>query len=184
LRAPRTLYDESELELVLDSMARACVPLLAGRQRVTVVGILRRGAPLARRLVDRLERDFRIGPLPLVELKIQRYADDLTILHPETRLTEDPAHAALDLAGHTVLVVDDVLYRGHSLARAVDWIARRAPAEIRVAVLADRRVVQLPVHADVVGAHLAVAPGDVIECHVPPFEPDFAIELVRPERAG
>jgi len=181
-RESRILYDSAELEALLDEMARACAPLLAGRPKAAVVGILRRGVPLAQRLIERLARDWRIGPLPLLQLKIQRYADDLTLLHPDTRLTEDPALASLDLSGHTVLLVDDVLYRGHSLLRAVGWLAQRAPAEVRVAVLADRHVAQLPVRADVVGAHLAVAPDDVIECHVPPYEPDFAIELVRPDR--
>ena len=82
----------------------------------------------------------------------------------------------------TVVLVDDVLYRGHSLARALDWALRRGAAEVRVAVLADRRVTSLPLHADVVGAALQVAADDVVECHVPPYEPDLAIELVRPRR--
>ena len=182
-REPRILYDATELEAMLDAMARQCAALLAGRPRVTVVGILRRGAPLARALCERMVRDWHLPAPSQLQLKIERYADDLRLLHPDTRLTEDPALAALDLGGHTVLLVDDVLYRGHSLMRAVQWLAQRRPAEVRVAVLVDRRVAQLPVHADVVGAQLAVAPDDVIECHVPPYEPDFAIELVRPKRA-
>jgi pyrimidine operon attenuation protein/uracil phosphoribosyltransferase len=182
-RATRILYDASELDAVLDAMALACVPLLAGRRRVTVVGVLRRGVPLAELLLERLARLEPSLPAPtLLHLKIQRYADDLTLLHPETKLTEDPAHAALDLAGHAVLLVDDVLYRGHSLLRAVQWLAARQPAEVRVAVLADRHVAQLPVRADVVGLHLSMAPEDVVECHVPPYEPDLSIVLVRAER--
>jgi pyrimidine operon attenuation protein/uracil phosphoribosyltransferase len=184
-RAPRTLYDARELDAVLDSMALRCLPLLAGRPRAAVVGVLRRGVPLAKRLLERFARlDPGLASLPLLELKIQRYADDLTLLHPETRLTEDPALASVDLTGHAVLLVDDVLYRGHSLLRAVDWLARRNPAEVRVAVLADRHVAQLPLRPDVVGLHLSAAPDDVVECHVPPYEEDFAIELVRPARAG
>jgi pyrimidine operon attenuation protein/uracil phosphoribosyltransferase len=182
-RASRTLYDATELDAVLDAMALACLPLVASRERVTVVGVLRRGVPLAQRLLERLARLRPARPAPaLLHLKIQRYADDLTLLHPDTLLTEDPAHAALDLAGHTVLLVDDVLYRGHSLMRAVQWLSARRPAEVRVAVLADRHVAQLPVRADVVGLHLSMAPDDVVECHVPPYESDFSIVLARPER--
>lgn len=182
-REPRTLFDATELGRLLDAMARQCVPLLAGRAPVTIVGILRRGAPLAQALCERLVRDWRLAPPNRLDLKIERYSDDLRLLHPDTPLTEDPSHAGLDLAGHTVLLVDDVLYRGHSLMRAVQWLARRGCAEVRVAVLADRGVVQLPIRADVVGAQLAVADDDVIECHVPPYEPDLAIELVRPVRS-
>lgn len=176
-----TLYDTAEVETLLDEMAARAAALLAGRDAV-LVGILRRGAPLAARLRERLERIHGLGAIPSYEVKIQRYADDLRLLHPETRLTEDPAHAGLDLAGRCVLLVDDVLYRGHSLLRALDWAARRGAAEVRVAVLADRHVTALPVHADIIGAHLQLAPEDVVECHVPPYEPELSIELVRPRR--
>ena len=176
-----TLFDTDEVEALLDDMARRASALLAGRDAV-IVGILRRGAPLAARLRERLARDHGIEGLPAFDVKIQRYSDDLRLLHPQTLLTEDPAHAGLDLAGRCVLLVDDVLYRGHSLLRALDWAARRGAAEVRVAVLADRNVSALPVHADIVGAHLQLAPGDVVECHVPPYEPELSIELMRPRR--
>ncbi|GAA4413959.1 phosphoribosyltransferase family protein [Quisquiliibacterium transsilvanicum] len=176
-----TLYDTAEVGALLDDMARRAAALLAGRDAV-IVGILRRGAPLAALLRERLERDHGIAGLPSFDVKIQRYSDDLRLLHPETLLTEDPAHAGLDLAGRCVLLVDDVLYRGHSLLRALDWAARRGAAEVRVAVLADRNVNVLPVHADIVGAHLQLAPDDVVECHVPPYESELSVELVRPRR--
>lgn len=176
-----TLYDTAEVGVLLDDMARRAVPLLAGRA-VTIVGILRRGAPLAALLRERLERAHGLTALQSIDVRIQRYADDLRLLHPETLLTEDPTHATLDFSGRCVLLVDDVLYRGHSLLRALDWAARRGAAEIRVAVLADRHVSLLPVRADIVGAHLQLAPEDVVECHVPPYEPELAIELVRPQR--
>lgn len=54
-----------------------------------------------------------------------------------------------------MLVVDDVLYTGHSLLRVVEYLARKQPAAIRVACLVDRVTTRLPVHADVVGARLA-----------------------------
>jgi pyrimidine operon attenuation protein/uracil phosphoribosyltransferase len=176
-----TLYDTAETEALLDDMAGRAAALLAGRDAV-IVGILRRGAPLAARLRERLIRDHGLPELPLYEVKIQRYADDLRLLHPETRLTEDPSHAGLDLAGRCVLLVDDVLYRGHSLLRALDWTARRGAAEVRVAVLADRHVTLLPVHADIVGTHLQLAPDDVVECHVPPYEAALSSRPTGPSR--
>ncbi len=107
-------------------------------------------------------------------------ADDLTLLYPETRLTENPAQADLDLRGYTVLVVDDVMYGGHSLLRAVEYLARRQPAEIRTVVLVDRGAAKLPVRTDIVGVRLDVAPSDIIECNVPPYEESFRIDLLQP----
>jgi pyrimidine operon attenuation protein/uracil phosphoribosyltransferase len=78
-----------------------------------------------------------------------------------------------------LLIVDDVLYTGHSLLKVVDYLARKGPAEIRVAMLADRGAARLPVRADVLGLRLDIAPPDVIECNVPPYEPEFKIELLK-----
>jgi pyrimidine operon attenuation protein/uracil phosphoribosyltransferase len=176
------LYDAAGLDAVLADMARQAAGLLTGRERITIVGLLRRGAPLAEMLRDRLERDYGYTGLPLYKLHVKRYADDLTLLHPETELTESPEQAELDLSGTTVMVVDDVLYRGHSLLKAVEYLAGKNPAEIRTVVLVDRGVTRLPVRADVTGIRLDVAPTDIIECNVPPYEPEFRIDLLRPHK--
>lgn len=84
-----------------------------------------------------------------------------------------------DRLGYTAVVIDDVLYNGNSLLRAVAYLAQKPPQRILVATLADRCVTHLPLHADVVGVRLEVAPGDSVECNVPPDEPTFRIELLQ-----
>jgi pyrimidine operon attenuation protein/uracil phosphoribosyltransferase len=175
------LYDTAQLDAVLDHMAWQAAGLLTGRENVIVVGILRRGAPLADKVHERLVRDFRIPNLARLDLKVQRYADDLTLLHPETKLTEAPEHASLDLSGKTLLVVDDVMYKGYSMLRSVQYLAGKGAAEIRTAVLVDRGAAKLPVRTDIVGVTLNVAPADIIECNVPPYEAEFKIDLLRPQ---
>lgn len=175
------IYDRAELERVLDAMAAALVPQLHGAGAVTLVGVRRRGAPLADGLLARLQQLLPAGaPLARLDLLIKRYADDLTLLHPQTQLTEAAEHAGLDLAGHTVVVIDDVLYQGHSLNKAVQYLLAKGAGRIVSAVLVDRICARLPLHADVVGLKLQVAPGQIVECHVPPFEPTFQIVLVQP----
>ena len=176
------LYDSARLDAVLDAMAARAVALLAGSSPLAVVGVLRRGAPLADRLVERMVRNHAWPSVLRLDLHVKRYADDLRLLHPHTELREGAREAAIDLSGHTVLVVDDVLYSGHSIARVVSHLVSRGAAAVRVAVLVDRGVAVLPVRADVCGLRLDVAPGDVVECNVPPFEPDWRIELLRPDR--
>jgi len=106
-------------------------------------------------------------------------ADDLTLLHPDTRL-EAPASAREGLRDQRLIVVDDVLYQGYSLLRVCEWLRAGQPAQVHAAVLVDRQRACLPVRADIVGLTLKIAPGDVIECNVPPYEPEFAIDLWRP----
>lgn len=175
------LYTPAQMDVLIDDMARQAAGLLTGRERIAIVGILRRGAPLAGRLQARLADTWGLTGCVRLDLKIKRYADDLTLLHPDTQLTENPAHASLDLSGHTVLVVDDVMYHGHSMLRAVDYLARRQPAEIRTVVLVDRGAAKLPVRTDIVGVRLDLAPQDIIECNVPPYEDSFRIDLLQPE---
>jgi len=174
------LYDTADLDAVLADMARQAAGLLTGRQQIVIVGLLRRGAPLAEMLRDRLARDYGFNNLPLYKLHVKRYADDLTLLHPETELTENAEQAALDLTNATVMVVDDVLYRGHSLLKAMEYLAGKNPLEIRTVVLVDRGVTLLPIRADITGMRLDVAPRDIIECNVPPYETEFRIDLLRP----
>jgi pyrimidine operon attenuation protein/uracil phosphoribosyltransferase len=174
------IYDTVQLEAVINDMARQAAGLLRGRSRIAVIGILRRGAPLADRLTAAMTQRFGV-PRPLrIDLSVKRYADDLSLLFPDTQLKDDERQAAIDLAGHSLLVVDDVLYTGHSLLRVVDYLTRRQPAEIRVATLVDRGAARLPMRADVVGVRLDIAPSDIIECNVPPYEPEFRIELLQP----
>lgn len=173
------LYASAELEALIDAMAAQVAAGMLPGQRLVVIGILRRGAPLADRLTERLVQRHGVAPPLRLDLSVKRYADDLTLLYPETRLDESAQLAELDLTDQHLLVVDDVLYTGHSLLKVVAYLARKHPARIRVATLVDRCVARLPVHADVVGARLQVAPGSIVECQVPPYEPTFQIEWVQ-----
>ena len=173
------LYTTPELEVLIDAMAEQVASWCRPDRPMIVIGILRRGAPLADRLTERLVRRHGVVRPLRLDLRVKRYADDLTLLHPETQLDESAPLAAMDLANQRLLVVDDVLYSGHSMLKVVAHLAQKRPAEIRVATLVDRCVAHLPVHADVVGTRLQMAPGAIIECHVPPYEPQFEIELVQ-----
>jgi pyrimidine operon attenuation protein/uracil phosphoribosyltransferase len=176
------LYDAVALQAVLDRMAAQAATFLAGETDPLLLGILRRGMPLAEMLQERLKRQHGLD-LPCYGLRLKRYADDLTLLHPETELTENAEFSARDLSRATVLVVDDVLYEGHSLARVLAYLSRRGAPVVRIAVLADRCVAALPIRANIVGVKLQVAAGDVVECNVPPYEETLKIELLRPARA-
>jgi pyrimidine operon attenuation protein/uracil phosphoribosyltransferase len=177
------LYDAAALERVLSAMAVAIAARLHGVERVALVGVLRRGAPLADQLLERLRQYLPGADIDRLDLSIKRYADDLTLLHPQTRLTEQAAHATIDLSDRTVVVVDDVLYFGFSLFKAAQYLISKGAKTLHTVVLVDRACASLPIHADVCGLTLQVAPGHIVECHVPPYEPSFQIVLVQPAPA-
>jgi pyrimidine operon attenuation protein/uracil phosphoribosyltransferase len=175
-----TLYDTAALEGVLDTMAARLAARLHQAQAVTLVGVRRRGAPLADWLLARLRPLLPGADIARLDLLIKRYADDLTLLHPQTQLTEAPEHAAIDLTGRVVVLVDDVLYQGFSLNKALQYLLAKGGQTVVSVVLVDRVCATLPIRADVAGLQLQVAPGCIVECHVPPFEPVFQIVLVKP----
>jgi pyrimidine operon attenuation protein/uracil phosphoribosyltransferase len=175
-----TLYGTAELERVLDAMAATLSAKLHGVERITLVGVLRRGAPLADRLLKRLYEHLPVATIERLDLSIKRYADDLTLLHPQTQLTEQAEHASIDLTNQVVVLVDDVLYFGFSLFKASQYLIGKGASKLLTVVLVDRACASLPIHADVCGLKLQVAAGQIVECHVPPYEPMFQIVLVRP----
>lgn len=174
------LYSEVDLALVVDDMARQAALLLDATPTV-LLGMLRRGAPLADRLLARLRVHAPWAEISRLDLKVKRYADNLELLHPETHL-EAPGGA--DLMNRRVIVVDDVLYQGYSLFRVFEWLATQKPAHVHAAVLVDRQRHRMPIRADIVGVTLKIASEDVIECSVPPYEAEFAVDLWRPGAAG
>ncbi len=176
---PVLLYDTQALARVLNAMAAGLAQRLHGRSAVTLVGIRRRGAPLADALLSRLRPRLAGVDLARLDLLVKRYADDLTLLHPKTLLTEAPEHASIDLSQRTVVLIDDVLYQGFSLNKALQYLLGKGAHDVITVVLVDRVCATLPVHADIAGLKLQVAPGHVVECHVPPFEEDFAIVLTQ-----
>jgi pyrimidine operon attenuation protein/uracil phosphoribosyltransferase len=178
------LYDRAATESLLDDMARALAPRITEPAACVLIGIRRRGAPLADALAARLAARHGLPRLRRLDLHIKRYADDLRLLHPDTQLTEQGPDVAAAVHGRDIVLVDDVLYQGHSLLRAVRWLVDAGARSIRTALLVDRGIAALPVHADAVGATLRIPDDAVVECSVPPFEQDLAIDLWFPPRAG
>jgi len=172
------LYDAAALAPVVRQMARQ-VLALAGETPVVLLGVLRRGAPLADRLQQAMHAIDPSRSATRMDLMVKRYADNLSLLHPDTRL-EAPVDAGDILRGRRVVVVDDVLYQGYSLLRVCQWLRECNVAQVHTAVLVDRQCARMPIRADIVGLALEVAPGDIIECNVPPYETDFAIDVWRP----
>lgn len=171
-------YDQEQLDSVLDRMAARAAGLLGGTVDPILLGIQRRGEPLADLIQRRLAARHNLH-VPRFSLKLKRYADNLALVHPDTQLIENVEFAERDLTHATVLIVDDVLYQGYSLLRVLTYLGARAPKAIHAAVLVDRCVAQFPVRASIVGIRLQLAANEIVECHVPPYEKDFAVCILR-----
>lgn len=157
------------VERVLDRMARQIAALNEDDQYI--LGVRRRGVPLAERLAQRLGHDGFVQ-----ELALKRYADDLTLLHDRPTLEEDPE---LDVHGRSVLIVDDVLYSGRTLFRAAQIATTEGARRVRAAVLCSRGPNEVPITADVTGLRLDVGEEHVVEVHAPPYEEKLGVQIVQ-----
>lgn len=174
------LADTARVEALLDRMAAQIIGELSGEigANSILIGIVRRGAPLARMLASRLADLGR--PVEVAELKLKRYADDLTLLHEQPAL--DREAFGTDVAGRHLVLVDDVLYTGESLLRACCFLRAQGAKRMQIAVLCARGELMMPVRPDFVGLTLEVGPRWIIDCRVPPYDAELAIDIdPRPE---
>jgi pyrimidine operon attenuation protein/uracil phosphoribosyltransferase len=119
---------------------------------LALVGVLTRGAPLAKRIAKNIEH-FEGLKVPVGALDITLHRDDRKVGGGEPTVRR--SHIPFDVAGKTVVLVDDVLYTGRTARAAMDALLELGrPAAIRLAVLVDRGHRELPIRADYVGKNV------------------------------
>ncbi|MHB8946533.1 MAG: bifunctional pyr operon transcriptional regulator/uracil phosphoribosyltransferase PyrR [Bacillota bacterium] len=135
-----------------------------GTEGLVLIGIRRRGVPLAQRLAAFIE-EIEGRKVPVGVLDITLYRDDLTTRteQPVVHRTEVP----VTIAGKTIILADDVLYTGRTVRAALDALMDLGrPAQIQCAVLIDRGHRELPIRADYVIKNVPTSKREVIECHL------------------
>lgn len=149
------VMSSADIERALTRIAHEIVETQRGAHGLIILGIPRRGVPLAQRLgakLARIEADFH--PAEAVgSLDITMYRDDLRTGGARTPEPTDLPPTGID--GATVVLVDDVLYSGRTIRAALDALSDLGrPETVRLAVLVDRGHRQLPIRADHVGKNL------------------------------
>ena len=124
---------------------------------LAIVGIHTRGALLARRL-HALLMELTGTDLPIGDLDISFYRDDLGAKAPADQPVVHASHVDFDLSGKTVVLVDDVLFTGRTVRAAIDALFDYGrPQRVQLAVLCDRGHRELPIRPDYVGKNLPTA---------------------------
>jgi len=156
----KNIMDESSLNRSLVRMTHELIEKNKGVNNVVLVGILTRGFPLAQRIAHHILQ-IEGTNVPVVSLDIKSWRDDLKHLnlpHPETKL---------DIHGKTVVLIDDVLYKGRTVRAAIDGIMSSGrPACIQLAVLIDRGHRELPIRADVVGKNVPTSESETVKVNL------------------
>ncbi|HSI81396.1 MAG TPA: bifunctional pyr operon transcriptional regulator/uracil phosphoribosyltransferase PyrR [Solirubrobacterales bacterium] len=153
----KVVLDHDDLRRTLVRIAHEIVEKDGEASELALVGIHTRGAVLCRRL-HALVGELSGTEVPLGDLDIAFYRDDLEAREPGAQPVVHSSHLDFDLAGRTVVLVDDVLFTGRTARAAIDALFDYGrPAKVQLAVLADRGHRELPIRPDYVGKNLPTA---------------------------
>ena len=149
------LFGPDEIARTVRRLAHEIIENNHGAEGLTLVGLLSRGYPLARRLAAAIG-EFEGVEVPVGSLDIGPYRDDVALRTTPALLRPSQIPGSID--GTTVVLVDDVLFTGRSIRAALDAIVDFGrPARVRLAVLVDRGHRELPIRPDFVGKNIPTA---------------------------
>lgn len=177
------LMDAAGINRALSRMASEIVERNRGTDKLILVGIRRRGVPLAERIADKIAELEGVRP-PVGTLDITLYRDDLSLVDvkPVVQGTDLPG----GVADQTIILVDDVLYTGRTIRAALDELMDFGrPKRVQLAVLVDRGHRELPIHADYVGERVATKQSEIVKVMLTGFdEIEQAIVVEMPSTTG
>ncbi len=162
------IMNASEMNRAIKRMAHEIVEANKGVDDLVILGVQRRGVPIAKSLGTAI-KTIEGSEVPQGALDITFYRDDLSTLGPAPQVssTEMP----FDVTGKIVILVDDVLYTGRTVRAALDVIMDWGrPEAIRLAVLVDRGHRELPIRPDFVGKNVPTSQKEIIKVKVMEFD--------------
>ncbi|MCE2500132.1 MAG: bifunctional pyr operon transcriptional regulator/uracil phosphoribosyltransferase PyrR [Dehalococcoidia bacterium] len=151
--------DTDEIRRALTRMFHEILERNHGADGLLLAGIRTRGVPIAERLADHISQSEGAA-VPVGRLDINLYRDDLS---ERPRVRVRPTTMPVDVAGRTVVLVDDVIYTGRTVRAALDAISDLGrPLRIQVAALVDRGHRELPIRADFVGKNIPTRQSELV----------------------
>lgn len=176
-----SLMDESAVNRALIRITHEIVEKNKGCEDLCLIGIHRRGVPIAEILHENL---FHVDgvDVPVDALDITMYRDDLSerpdLPGPHTPMVTDKP-LSIDIQNKTVILVDDVIYTGRTIRAAIEALFRHGrPASVQLAVLVDRGHRELPIRPDYVGKNVPTARDEIVDVHMTAIDGDTGVYLI------
>ena len=158
------LLDETKIQRALTRIAHEILEHNSGAESLAIIGILTRGAHLAKRIAATIEK-LESVKVPVGLMDISLYRDDVRSKHDQPIVQR--TDILFDVAGRIIILVDDVLFTGRTIRAALDQIIDFGrPKSIQLAVLVDRGHRELPIKADYVGINIPTAKTDQVVLEV------------------
>jgi pyrimidine operon attenuation protein / uracil phosphoribosyltransferase len=172
------VMDSADIRRAVTRIAHEIVERNRGAGNLCLIGIHRKGVPLAQRLA-RLMLEIEGTEVPMGELDVSLYRDDFATRSPQPV----PSQILFDVSGKRLVLVDEVLYTGRTVRAAMDaLIDLGRPALIQLAVLVDRGHRELPVRADYVGKNLPTSRREWVDVRLQELDAEDCVYIVKPAR--
>lgn len=167
--------DSDEMRRAWTRVAHEILERNKGVEGLAVIGIQRKGAPLAQRLGEAIQR-IEGAPIPVGELDISLYRDDFRTYQPKVGTTQIP----FDIEGKTLVLVDEVIYTGRTVRAALGALVDLGrPAVTQLAVLVDRGHRELPIRPDYVGKNLPTSRQEFVKVFLKELEGEDKVVIYK-----
>jgi pyrimidine operon attenuation protein/uracil phosphoribosyltransferase len=180
----KVVLDHDDLRRTLVRIAHEIVEKNEESDRLALVGIHTRGAVICRRL-HALVGELSGADVPLGDLDISFYRDDVGAKAPDTQPVVHASHIDFDLGERTVVLVDDVLFTGRTVRAAIEALFDYGrPQRVQLAVLCDRGHRELPFRPDYVGKSLPTALDERVNVRLEETDGVDEMTISEPSSAG
>lgn len=171
-----TILSAEEIRRTINRLASQIVECSGDLSQIVLLGIHTKGVPLANLLANQIET-LENTSVAVGAIDVTFYRDDLDKIR-----TRIPAKTKIpiDLTGKTVVLVDDVIYKGRTIRAALNAVTEYGrPELIRLAVLVDRGHRELPIHPDFIGKQLPTASEEKVKVYFDELDGKDAVELIK-----
>ena len=176
------LMSASEIQRTLVRLAHEVVEKNNGVEGLALVGIRRRGVPLAQRIAKTMSQ-IEHAQIPVGSLDITLYRDDLSTVGPKPLVQKSDLEISVE--GKNVVLVDDVLYTGRTIRAALDALFDHGrPARVQLLVLIDRGHRELPIEAAFVGRKVQTTDMQIIEVKLKEVDNLEKVQVVERSERG
>ena len=176
------LMSASEIQRTLVRLAHEVVEKNNGVDGLALIGIRRRGVPLAQRIAQVINQ-IEHAQIPVGSLDITLYRDDLSTVGPKPLVQKSDLE--FSVAGKNVVLVDDVLYTGRTTRAALDALFDHGrPARVQLLVLIDRGHRELPIEAAFIGRKVQTTDRQIIEVKLKEVDNLEKVQLVERSERG
>jgi len=170
------LMTATEIDRTVQRLAHEIVEKSGGTSNLALIGIRRRGVPLAKRIAQAM-RGIDGVDVPVGILDITLYRDDLSKIAPQAVLQSSDIPFAVD--DKDLVLVDDVLYTGRTIRAAMNGLFDLGrPKRVRLCVLIERGHRELPIEATFIGRSVQTSDAEIIEVRLNEIDQEERVMLV------